>query len=553
MKKRFVALLLCLCMAIPLVGCGDNGGPGNTVVKDEKTINIKMVETGWGTDYIEDTIEKFEAIYAEEGYKVNLLPADPNFAGSAALGDMRLGYDALGYDLVISSGYTVQQLTDESYGVCVEPMNDVMTSKPIGFDGTEDENTIENLYNDTQSWKFKIGDTYWAVPYATDTRGLVCNMKVLNKYGITEMPATTDELFECFDVIYNGTSGKAGMDPVVWGGGNAYGYALPIFYNVIAQLMGQEEYEKFFALDYLLNDDGTIKADGYNHLNNDAVKEAINVAMHAFDTAYSVPGSISQQHSSAHAVIVTGKAAFMFDGVSFYNEVKNAFPSYLNDVRYCALPIASKLGVDLKLDGSGNREKCDEILSFMAKKVDEGKSAAEIKSMTETEFSISLTDEKVNRVIAARTTGHGGDGFLNIIKGTPKADIAKLFIRTLLSEDSAKETFSKYGMISATYSDVEPLNTNQFVIDTYKVNAKHDFLTTSSLYPNTVRAKTNLFLIPPYNAMFAVTFDSEMGDYDSPADRNYDLLTDVTFNKVTTTTKDKWSEYMAKGGYKLGN
>ncbi len=549
MKKRILALVLSLFMAIPLVGCGG----GSKVETKEGTINVMMVKSGYGTKWIEDAKEKFEALYAKEGYKVNILPARPTFEGNSALGEIRLGYEKTGYDIVISSGYTVQQLTDTEYGVAVEPLTDVMTSQPINFDGTLGETTVENLCDDSQSWRLKIGDTYWAAPYTSDIRGLVCNMKVLEKYGISEMPVTTDELFEDFDIIYNGVSGKKGIRPIVWGGDNAYGYALPIFYNVIAQLMGREAYEEFYALDYLLNDDGTIKADGYNHLNNDAVKEAINVTMHSFDVAYSVSGSLTQNHKDAHAAVITGKTAFMFDGNFFLNEVSASFPSYLNDVRFCLTPVATKLGVDLQLDGTGSdRAKCDEILSFMVKKVDEGKSATEIKSLTETQFSITLTDEKVGRVIEARTTGHGGSSFLNIIKGSKNVEISKLFIRMLLSEDMSKEIFAKYGMISSTYSDIEVSNDNQFIVDSYKTMSTCDFFTTSSLYPNSVRQKTNLFLIPPYKANFAVTFKDKMGTPNSPAERNYDALTNTIFNEVTAHTKNQWASLMEKGGYSIG-
>ncbi len=549
MKKRVLALALGACTALPLVGCG-----GNKVKTEVNTVNIMMVNSGYGTAWVEDAKTKFEALYANEGYKINLLPAKSTFQGNAALGEIRLGYEKTGYDMVISSGYTVQQLTDESYGVAVEPLTDVMTSQAIGFDGTLGEGKIEELYNSSQSWRIKIGDTYWGVPYASESRGLVCNMKVLDKYGITEMPATTDELFESFNTVYNGANGKTGMRPVVWGGANAYGYALPTLYNSMAQLMGVQAYEEFYSLNGLLNADGTIKADGYKHVDNANVREAIKITMQSFDTAYSLAGSLDQPHTDAHAAIITGKAAFMFDGNFFFNEVRENFPSYLKDVRFCLLPVPSKLGVDLQLDGSGaDRAKCDDILSFMVKKVDEGKSAAEIKSLTETQFSVALTDEKVNRVVEARTTGNGGAGFLNVVKGSPNAEIAKLFIRMLLSEDASKEIYAKYGMLSPTYSNIEINSEYQFIVDTYKAKSVTKYETTSQMDPSSIRAKTNLFVLPGYNAMFPVDVNSEMGFVENVSARNYDTLADTIFNKVTTNARDKWASHMSNGGYSLGN
>ncbi len=552
MKKGIIALLLSLCMVMPLVGCGGSGAE-----KKEGTINIMMVESGYGTKWIEDVKDKFEALYADEGYKVNILPANPNFQGNAALSEIRLGYEKTGYDIVISSGYTVQQLTDSEYPVSVEALTDVMNSKPINFDGSLGDDTIANLTDSSQDWRIKIGDTYWGVPTSSDIRGLVCNMEVLNRYGITEMPVTTDELFEDFDIIYNGLPAKDGKPavngrpPITWGGDNAYGYALPLFYNTIAQLMGRDDYEDFFTLDYLLNDDGTIKADGYNHLNNDAVKEAINVTMHSFDVEYSVAGSITQNHTKAHAQVIRGATAFMFDGNFFLNEVRAAFPDYLDDVRFCLTPMPSKLGVDLQLDGTGSdRAKCDDILAYMIRKVDEGKSATEIKSATEAQFSITLTDEKVNRVIDARTIGHGGSSFLNIIKGAKNVEISKLFIRMLLSEDSAKNIYAKYGMVSPTFADADIDNQYQFIKDAYQARQNCDFYTTSQLMPGSVRERTNLFLIPPYKANFVVEFKDTMGTPGSPVGRNYDTLTQSIFDKITANTQSQWATLME--GYTIG-
>ncbi len=545
--KRLLAVGLCCVLAIPFLGCKDKNG---TKV-EENTVNVMMVSAGYGKGFVEDVAEAFNTVYKEKGYKINILEPRSNFQGTAALNEMRLGNET-GYDLIITDGVSVQQATDAEFGVCVESLNDVYDSTPINFDGTEGDKKISELYNKNNDWRYKIGDTYWSLPYSESARGLVCNTKVLSSYGITELPITTDELFNDFNLIYNGANGKAGMRPITWGGSNAFGYALPPFYTHIAQLMGKDAYDEFFKMNYLLNDDGTIKSDGYNFVDNEAIKTAIELIMQEFDVAYSVAGSVTQKHTNAHAQIITGKTAFMFNGEFFFNEVKTSFPKYLKDVRFAAMPVATQLGVNLKLDGTGtNRDKCDKILSYIVKGVDDGTALTDIKTAAEAQFGVTLTSEQVERVAEARHTGNTSTAPMYVIKDSKNAELAKLFLRMMMSEDAAK-AYAKYGMIHPLFSTAEVDSEYQFIKDAYKVDSLAQYSTTSTLYPNSVRAKTNMFIIPPYNALFPVTFKDEMGAVNNPSERNYSLLASTTFNKIKQNVKDNWSTLVANGGYKVG-
>ncbi|MBQ4053070.1 MAG: hypothetical protein IJD33_01890, partial [Clostridia bacterium] len=43
------------------------------VIVDGKTVNIRMTKAGNGVEWAYILAEKFEKVYAEEGYKVNIL------------------------------------------------------------------------------------------------------------------------------------------------------------------------------------------------------------------------------------------------------------------------------------------------------------------------------------------------------------------------------------------------------------------------------------------------------------------------------------------------
>ena len=559
--KKIVALsvgLMTIGSSILATGCGSSG---SKVVNDDTTINVVLNQSGNGSGWLLEIADKFEDLYKDQGYKVNLLDPRTGFTGKTALAEMRLG-TATGVDLWLTSGVSVADALDEDYGACVENLTDVYNSKPINFDGTEGEKTLEELYNNENEWAITDtnGDFYSYSP-TTSIRGIVCNTKVLSQYGITQMPRTSNELFEAFDAVLYGANGKkgsafTGVYPTTWGGDNAYGYALYSLYTNLAQMMGVEAYDEFFKLDVLLENDNALLADGYSLYegeNAEAMKAALEVFIQQYDTAYSTAGSATQRHDDAHGKIIMGNAAFMTDGEFFFNEVRVNFNSKLNDVTFINTPVISKLGIQLKLDGSGSDEaKCDDILSYMIGLIDEGKNTADIKSATETQFSVTLTDAQVERVLEARKVGFQvttAGGY--VTKGSKKADVAKLFLRMLASED-ASNVYAKYGMLSA-YSKT---NVNSYEYDFTKgaarINNFCDYFVHTEMYPGTLRAKIGPNLMSPYTATMVTKIPEKIGAVTDPkTQRNYEELSANLYGEIQNHWKNNWKTELAKAGIEL--
>ena len=72
--KRFLKVLLASVLAfgcaVPMFGCSTET---DNIVSDGKTVNVRVFEAGYGTEWLYKLAEKFEAAYAEEGYKINIL------------------------------------------------------------------------------------------------------------------------------------------------------------------------------------------------------------------------------------------------------------------------------------------------------------------------------------------------------------------------------------------------------------------------------------------------------------------------------------------------
>lgn len=553
-KTRILALTLCSLTALSALGATACGKESKGVVKDVKTLNVAMCNAGYGSAWINELKEKFELVYRDEGYKINILEPRNNLTGATALSEMRLGTQT-GVDLYLTAGVTAEDVTDEEYGVCAEKLNDLYDKGAINFDGSVDETPIKEYAANYKGW-VAIGDDYYDYFYFSSPFGVVANVKVLADYGITELPRTTDELFDCYDAIYNGANGKpdsktSGIYPTTWGGDNAAGYAPNSLLVHIAQMMGNEAYEEFTTMNAVAEDPDML-ANGYTMYENTDLKDALEVFARQYDVMYSTKGSETQKHDVAHSRLVTGKAVFMTDGEFFFNEVKANFTSKLNDITFMNVPVISKLGVKLKLDGSGaDAAKCDDILSYMIQLVDEGKDNATVKASTQTQFSVTLTDEQVQRVVDARKVvpmSLESDSY--IVKGSPKKDIAELFLRMMASKDAAN-VMSKYAMGSAYHSADPQADEYRFIQDAHKVWSSSTYRIARNNKLGTVRKKINMFAIPGKTTAIVVDMMAAMGieANEDITTRDYAYWANKFYEDAKSEARSKWTWYLERGGY----
>ncbi len=551
MMKRIACIVLAGACAFP-VAC-DEGKRG--VVEDEKTMNIAIAQAGYGVNWLREIADKFEALYEEEGYKINILDPQAGLTGATALSELRLG-SATGVDMYFTAAVYPSDIVNEDFGVCAETLDDVYSKGAINFDGSVDEVTIENKMMDNLKGYLMAEDGhYYDYYYYVAPCGIVTNTKVLENYGITELPRTTDELFEVYDKIYFGTNGKPGslsskVYPTTWGGSNAYGYPLQALYTYLCQIMGTEAYEEFFALDSLL-DGNKIDPNGYQIYENEDIRDVMEAWIQQYDIMYSYPGSQGQRHDDAHAQVMRGLAAFMSDGEFFYNEVKLSFSSALDNITMLRQPVLSALGTKLKLDGTGtDAEKCDDILSYMVGLVDEDKTVEQIASAASAQFGVTVSKEQAQRVHdARRVMFKQTQSDTYIVKNSPMKEQAKLFLRMLASEDAAK-IMSKYAMGSA-YSPAEVLDDDpRFIKSAKEILNSHTHSVSLLTYIGSVRKKTNLYILPGYDASIVLKIMSDIGvEKEGVAARNYYKLADSVYKYVKSDAQTNWVKYMTRGGY----
>lgn len=551
--KKIISFILSLALifsCMVLTACGNNNS-----ANDGKTITVKAYKAGYGTTWLYKMKEKFEALYAEEGYKVNILKPDNSLKGAAALADMR-NSKKTGVDVYFVQSVDIANAIDEEYGSCVLDISDIYDSPAIGFDGAEEDVKISVKFGSTYDSAIKNSNTYYSLMWASSPSGLIVNTKVLGEYGLS-VPKTTDELFDCFKAIYEGNGVKGGSKstgvyPFAWAGNNAYGYALYSLYTNLGQILGREEYDKFLSLqqgDTITQED---IANGASMYDNDDIYSSVGIMMREFNTITSVAGSGNDTHDTAHYNVLTGKCAFIPDGEFFFQEAKVNYEQYLDDISFINVPVNSDLGVKLKLDGSGtNRGKCDEILSYVVGLVDEGKTTEQIIVAVSNEKDAEISAAQIESITEARLCYYERkDHNAFISKWTDVPEVAKLFMRMYASDDFG-DLFNETAYGYAPYSRRNTPNSQySFVNDCLSLVARDGAWGVSKLDSTGLRKAAIIELYGEYGDDIV----RKLCDSDclySTTNINQNETFKSVKSKIKTKIASDWNGKMKNAGYNV--
>ena len=456
-KKIAIGILSIIIGATSLVGCGSK----DKIINDGSTVNIRLYKGGYGVEWIYELKDKFEQVYEEEGYKVNILNPTYDMKANVALQEMARGADKTGVDLYITGGITAEQLgVNGNYGVLAENIEEsVYNQKPIGYDGKEEEKTIKDKIDPSFiKYFYDTEGELYMFPWVQSVGGLVVNTTKLAKYNL-EIPKTTNELFDCFDKIYTGYNGipnsrESNTYPLTFVQGVS-GYVNCIFNLWMAQY-DYEGFEKYWSMQETV--EGQLVdmiENGYTVFDTQSVKEMLIVATRVMDSIIATPGSVTATVDTAQANIMKdngNNAVFMFNGDWMLNEVSLRYKDKLNDIAFVNAPVTSALGVKLFGDRADD-VKCDEILSYAIKMVDEGKTAEEIVSVVAENKNFTITKEEATEIYKARKMYYSRSFNTGAVinKNAKNKKIAELFLRMMASEDFA-ETFLKYANGSTPYA-----------------------------------------------------------------------------------------------------
>ncbi len=479
LKRALVSALALLVVGMTFPACSKGSG----VVNDPKTLNVKLFNGGFGTEWAYELKSKFEAAYKDEGYKVNIVRPSSDMRGIVPLQDLTLGYEKTKIDLYITGDVQAVQVgTNNAYkkgeALVEETEELVYNQKAIGYDGKEEEKTVaEKLSPVMLDWlkdstSYDSDKVYYGVPYINPIAGLVVNTKKLAKYGYVDengdtiLPKTSDEIVQMFQDIYLGANGmknsaKSNIYPFTFFPSNASagGYGMAWLEAMIAQY----DYEEYQQLLSFTADDGNggrvnMKEDGYKVYGQKGFTNALELTYFFHDKVMSAKGSTTQTMVNAQSAMMKEDkgAVFMANGDWMLNEVKLSFKKNLNDIDFINFPVVSLIGEEEFGAGTTlnlSDADADKLLSYIIGLVDEEKEIAEIISTVKSEKGYDVTRESVERIAFARGLNYnrGIEHQCFITKGSTKKDMAARFLRMMASDDCS-ETIAKLANSTSAYA-----------------------------------------------------------------------------------------------------
>lgn len=562
--KKVGCSVLALSFALSgtmLTACG---GGGEQVVKDGKTLNVRLFKGGYGEEFMLELEEKFEEVFAEEGYKLNVLTPSQDMRGTPALQEMAQGYAETNIDLYITADIKVTQVgVDGDYGVVAADLEElVYDKKPIGYDGVEEDVTVgDKTSKFVKEFITDEDGTVYGFNWSQSTAGLVVNTRKLAKYGINDIPRTTDEMFEIYEKIYLGTNGienseKSKTFPVTH-----FGYAEKAVWSWMAQY-DMEEYNRFMSMQ---ERDGEMVTDmlddGYEIFNTEAFEKTLALAYQAFDKRISAYGTETQTLDQSQAKIMkdgNNDAVFMFNGDWMLNEVKLNYRNALNDIRFINTPVNSELGRKLFAVApyNLNETQADDLLSLICQKVDERKSIDEMIAAAQSEMGVTLAKADAETVAKARglVFARGIEHIAYVTKDSSKKDIAALLLRMMASDDFAT-TFSKYANTATPYANLEVLeNDKQFVKDAFEI-VTNPYATMFCDNMTGIRKKLVVTSLPNGQRVLATVLGQTVSMYDGKGNKvgTTQVYKDAAKELRTSSynmAKDNWQTWLKNHGLK---
>jgi len=458
MKKTKTAVL---SIAVPLILCALAGCRQSTIDNDPKTINVQITDGGYGTKWMTALKNKFEALYAKENYKVNIMRPHKSNAAEDDLNALKAGENIA--DVFFSSDLLVQRcVSDPDYPNLVADITDTVYNKaPISFDGKEENTTVAEKINEATGYfpyQYMVGDRSYCFMYRKAVGGFVVNKLKLDLIGsaIKEnlpIPVTTNQLIHEIEVIHkygvdHKTSATTPIEPMTFiGGSMKNGYPNCFIYTLVTQEGGIDYWNSIWSLE---KSDGTPmnKADADKIFidKKEPIVNTLETMHHVFDSKVFFQGSANADLASAHLMIANNfnncyGAVFMNDGDWMYNETLTAEVAGEDDVknlRFINYPVSSKIGTKLWGDKT-SAEQCEAALIAIINKVDEGKLADQIYNDLKSTYTF-IDADSVLTVCKARGVfvSRGGEiGTAYISNRSDKKDIAALLLRMFASQDFA--------------------------------------------------------------------------------------------------------------------
>ncbi len=331
-KKWFGMLLTTMMLGTALIGCGAKTQEAQTqetktteppktetAAKEEpkeggkdfenKELKIAVFQGGYGPDYWNEIVTKFEGAYP--GVKVNMT-INPKI-GEIIRPQIVAGNppDFLSISDNEQSGIINSLIKERG----LLDISDVFESKALDKDQTIKDMILPGMLDSTRFSPYQDGKVYLA-PFNAGPMGLVYNKTLFQEKG-WKLPETWDEFFALGEELKKEENylvdekGKKSKRALFTYQGIYPAYLEEILYPALANAGGKDMLSKIFNYE-----EGSFK--------NDNVKKVLDVFAKISKDGYLMDGTVALNHTQAQTDMMLGKALFIVNGNWMENEMKDS-------------------------------------------------------------------------------------------------------------------------------------------------------------------------------------------------------------------------------------
>jgi ABC-type glycerol-3-phosphate transport system substrate-binding protein len=516
MKRICAIIFSVLTLTSLFTGCATK-----EPVADKKTLNIEIVEKGYGRKWLDDLIVEFKK--ENPGVEINVKASPFSDALRTAF---VAGASSYNMDLCFTIDYMYDLITKGSSDTgnsMFADITDVYNSISPG----ENRKVIDKLHPSYRQ-NFDFDGKNYLMPWVGGMEGLIYNKSVLDKiFGVDnyKLPRTTNELIDFAKKI------KAKDKPAFIRSGDVTFWYFA-FETWWAQYQGIKDYLNFFKGIYTDYNGETVKGPGV--FLQDGRLEALKVMEELVkpQNGLELPRSNGLNFSDAQVKFLKGDAAMMPNGDWLENEMRNNFTVGSVDIRFMKTPIISSLGKKLGL----TEEKLIQVIDYA-----DGTSKV---------LPTGVTDEVVAQITNARKMVHtisfAHQAFIPAYsKSIP---LAKKFL-TFFASDKAQVIYA-----TALKGNMPPfdydIKTNKAVYDSFTPfqKSKIDILRDSTLVyvdyrsPLVYKGGLGPFTYQNGNVEFALS------DENAKTRKTATELFDYEYGRFTGANASAWSDLITRSG-----
>ena len=108
--KKLMSMVLATTFTLGGVALGAGCQTSDEIVTEPTTINVRLYKAGFGDAFIYELKQKFEEVYKDQNYKMNVLTPTYDSAGTPMIQEMSKGYEQSQVDLYITGAVFPNQV-----------------------------------------------------------------------------------------------------------------------------------------------------------------------------------------------------------------------------------------------------------------------------------------------------------------------------------------------------------------------------------------------------------------------------------------------------------